>query len=77
MYVGFCVGKAEEGRGSGRGAQLSAALSDSSLSSMLYTRRGFHFSQHFEVSSLCWPALCFQVGYLVLSPLLFTGHFSA
>ncbi len=42
MYVGFCVDQAEEGRGGGRGAQLSAALSDSSLSSMLYTRREFN-----------------------------------
>ncbi len=47
MYVGFCLGQAEEGLGGGRGAQLSAALSDSSLSSMLYTRRESRGTQHF------------------------------
>ena len=40
MYVGFCAGRAEdEGVACGRGARLAAALSDSSSSSLWYTRQ--------------------------------------
>jgi hypothetical protein len=40
MYVGFCAGRAEdEGVACGRGARLAAALSDSSSSSLWYSRQ--------------------------------------